>query len=330
MLDNNISFKIHNYFNGFLQFLKTKPQLKTKYGIFILILFLIPTQNNYTHLNIKAGEPVIRNLSQNFTSNIDIPIKQVLLSPPYLSATAIVVIDVPSKTVIYSKNPDLRLMPASITKLMTALVILDKYRLTDIVTVGSLYRIGQIIKLETGERLTIENLLYGLLVHSGNDAAYVLADNYPGGLDQFIVAMNAKAKALHLQNTTFRNPTGVEEYGHLTTAHDIAILASEAMNDEVIRKIVNTPSITIWDVDNKISHKLENVNTLVGKIEGIKGIKTGWTENAGECLAAYFEKDNRQIITVVLGSQDRFGETLKLINWVFSNFTWKPLPTNWK
>lgn len=328
MIINSSSSKIKSIFGNYLNFIYSKKKTKFIFlTTFFLFLFL-PTQNNYLNLNIKSNEPVVRQIETSIVIDSLVPKKQTDKIVPFLSANSVMAIDVPSKTIIYAKNPDLRLMPASTTKIMTALVALDQYKLDEVITVGPLYNIGQVMNLKTGERMSFENLLYGLLVQSGNDAAYVLADNFPGGLEKFIEAMNNKAKVFHLENTTFHNPTGVEEYGHLTTSHDLAILAAQAMSNEDFARIVKIPTITIWDAEHKISHKLENINKLVGKIEGIKGIKTGWTVNSGECLVSYFEKDNRKIITVLLGSQDRFEETVRLLDWITANFYWEQLKSN--
>ena len=182
--------------------------------------------------------------------------------------------------------------------------------------------IGQTIELERGEQMSLKNMLYGLLVHSGNDAALALADNFPLGYPAFVAAMNAKAKALHLDHTVFKNPSGVEQYGHVTTARDLAILSGVAMENSLIREIVSTRSITITDVSGEISHNLVTTNELLGILPGLKGLKTGWTENAGECLISYVERDGHPIIVVVLGSLDRFGNTATLVNWAYAHHRW--------
>jgi len=216
---------------------------------------------------------------------------------------------------------------------MTALVSLDYYKLSDVLTVGKLEVNGETIKLVEGEKMTVENLLYGLLVASGNDAALVLAQNYPGGQINFVQAMNQKAQDLNLTHTYFANPTGLDsnKEGKIltdfsyTTALDLARLAAFALKNENFLRFVSTTNITISDIQGKIFHKLDNVNELLGKFSGVKGVKTGWTEEAGECLVGYTERDNHGLITVIMGSQDRFGETTKLVNWVFGNFQWQEI-----
>lgn len=246
------------------------------------------------------------------------------VSVPYVSARSVVVQDAISKTIMYSKNPDILLMPASITKVMTALVALDYWSdLDTIIEVKNEDRaIGQTIDLKKGERITLRNILYGLLVHSGNDAALAVAENYPGGYSSFVAAMNNKAKQLHLNNTTFKNPSGVEQYGHLTTSRDLAVLASSALVNPTIASIVEIQRIVVTDVTGSIVHDLETTNELLGQIPGLKGLKTGWTSGAGECLVSYIDRDNKKVIVVVLGSLDRFGDTRLLVNWVFHHHNW--------
>lgn len=254
---------------------------------------------------------------------------------PYHSARAVVIQDEDSKTILYSQNPDTQLLPASITKVMTALVALDHWRdLDTVITVKNEDRaIGQTIDLVKGESITLKNILYGLIVHSGNDAALAVAENYcaPSGANgevgscgypAFVRAMNDKAKELHLDHTTFKNPSGVEQYGHVTTARDLAVLASVAMDNPIIADMAQTKLITLTDVTGTIVHRLETTNELLGVIPGMIGLKTGWTTNAGECLVSVVERDGHKIVVVVLGSLDRFGDSAALINWAYAHHDW--------
>jgi len=243
---------------------------------------------------------------------------------PYTSAHGVIIQDLTSKTILYSKNPDTVLLPASLTKLMTALVALESWKdLSTVITVQNEdHAIGQTINLVHGEKITVQNILYGLLVHSGNDAALALADNYPGGYTAFVRAMNEKAKELHLDHTVFKNPSGVEQDGHVTTARDLAILAAYALQNPEISRIAQIQSITVTDVSGTIIHKLDTTNQLLGQIEGLKGLKTGFTDNAGQCLISYVERGDKKIIVVVLDSLDRFGDSVSLINWTFDHHQW--------
>ncbi|MBI3955942.1 D-alanyl-D-alanine carboxypeptidase, partial [Candidatus Gottesmanbacteria bacterium] len=213
--------------------------------------------------------------------------------------------------------------PASTTKILTALVALDAYSLDDVLTVKTLMNNGQTMKLVSGERMTVENLLYGTLIQSGNDAAWALAENYPGGVSAFVAAMNEKAKALHLTQSRFTNPVGFDDPNHTMTPMDLARLATVALSHKTIAKMVAIPQITISDVTHTYFHNLTNVNQLLGKIPGVGGIKTGWTEGAGENLVTLVERGGRRVIIVVLKSKDRFTDTTKLIDWVFVNHRWE-------
>lgn len=248
---------------------------------------------------------------------------------PEVTATGIVVLDIDSGVYMYKRNENVPLSPASTTKLLTALVALDNYNLDDVVTIKNMNIDGQVMGLVPGEQITVENLLYGALIYSGNDAAWALADYYPGGEPKFVDAMNVKAKELHLDNSHFTNPVGFDDPNHKMTPMDLARLGEAALNNETIAKMVAIPEITISDVTHTYFHHLTNVNELLGKIPGVGGIKTGWTEEAGENLITLIQRNGHRVITVVLHSQDRFGDTSTLINWIFTNYQWQVLrPTN--
>jgi len=246
------------------------------------------------------------------------------IEPPVLTARSVVIIDVDSGVELLQKDSKISTAPASTTKIMTALISLENYKLDHVLEVNGLKEIeGQKMKLVPNEKISVESLLYGLLVGSANDAALVLAENFPNGEEGFIWAMNQKAKELNLTGTHFTNPVGYDEEGHYSTASDLAKLAIFAMKNPEFSKIVGTEKMTIFDIEGKISHQLTNVNALVGKLDGVKGVKTGWTQQAGECLITFIERDRKRIVIAILGSQDRFVETQNLVNWVFTNFTWE-------
>lgn len=240
-----------------------------------------------------------------------------------ITATGVVVLDMDSGVYLFKRNENELLSPASTTKLLTALVALDTYNVEDVVTIKNLANGGQTMGLVLGEKITVENLLYGALIHSGNDAAWALSDYYPGGEPKFVEAMNAKAQALHLTHSTFTNPVGYDDPNHKMTPLDLALLGKAALDNNVIAKMVSIPAITISDVTHTYFHQLKNVNELLGKIPGVGGIKTGWTEEAGENLITLIQRNGHRVITVVLHSQDRFGDTSALINWIFNNYQWQ-------
>jgi D-alanyl-D-alanine carboxypeptidase len=307
----------------FWQFLLKHKNIKLGFIGAAVFLSLLPGRNFYNSLVLGEGRPVIRDINLKLPVPEDYPVNVNKVPAPLLSARAAVVIDAGSKSILYTKNADLKLLPASTTKIMTGLVALEHYDLNQVITIDSVHQTGQVMKLEPGEKIIVENLLYGLLVQSANDAATILAQNYPGGADKFIGAMNEKAKALGLDNTHFTNATGLDAYDHYTSAHDLALLGAAAMQDPTFKKIVGTRGISVNDTDNAITHDLETINELLGEVAGLSGIKTGWTELAGECFVSFVSRGEHDLVTVVLGSSDRFGETVSLIDWSYSHHRWQ-------
>lgn len=266
---------------------------------------------------IRLHEPKIKNsmpvLSPSPTPSL---VSQGQALPDF-SAKHVFIIDQNSKTVLYQKEADQEVFPASTTKMMTALIVLEHFSLDQEIVVTQSYSQGQVIGFQPGEKLSVEQLLYAMLVQSGNDAAEILAQNFPGGRSEFIAAMNQKASDLHLNHTHFINPTGLDEAGHYSSAVDLARLADTALHQSEFAKIVSTENAVVS------THVLTNVNQLLGKVPGVLGVKTGFTEGAGQSLVTLVNRENRPVILVVLGSLDRFGDTQKLIDWVYSNFHWE-------
>lgn len=300
---------------------------------FGFVFLFFPGQNWYSAVNLDYQSPKVQALNILVPPPADYPLNFTGIQPPSLTARSVVVLDRDSAVLMYAKNENIQLLPASTVKIMTALVALDYYNLDDVLVIGEVNSQGQDMKLIKSERIMVKNLLYGVLVASANDASLVLAENYPGGEKGFVEAMNKKAKELNLNDSYFANPTGLDSdpQGNLlpdysyTTALDLARLAAVALKNETINQMVAIPKIVVSDVSGKINHPLYNLNELLGKIEGLKGVKTGWTEDAGECLVSLVERGGQEIITVVLESEDRFGETARLIDWAFSNHRWENL-----
>lgn len=242
---------------------------------------------------------------------------------PNISSYAIYAIDLDSNTILFERNSNYRLLPASTTKIVTALVAMDYYSLEDILLVPKFSIDGQKMNLVPGENISVRNLIYGILVYSANDAAEVLARNYPGGRDSFITAMNLKVWEFGLRDSFFENPTGFDGVMQYTTASDLVKVAAYAMQNSFFKEAVGTKEIVVGSEDGNYIHSLNNINELLGKVDGVMGIKTGWTENARENLVTYIERDGRKIIIVVLNSQDRFGDTEAIIEWIFLNYSWK-------
>lgn len=254
-----------------------------------------------------------------------IPVKKQTTTPLDINAKGAIAIDSNSSSILFELNPDQTLLPASTTKIMTALVALDKYSLSDTIIIDrEEHTIGHTMNLVKGEQITVENLLYGMLVSSGNDAALALALSYPhGGYSGFIAEMNQKAADLQLTKTTYKNVSGVESRGHVTTPRDLAHLAKFALKNPVFKKMVATQKIKLESTDGRFIHDLETTNYLLGRVNGVSGVKTGWTENALECLVTSVERDGHEVIIVILGSVDRFGNTQKLIDWIYQNYDWE-------
>lgn len=264
-------------------------------------------------------------LSKNFPP---IPVLGIETSYPVLSAQGVLATDLDSGITLYEKNADAKLLPASTTKIVTALVAVDTYQLDQVLTVGSNIKVvGQKMGLYFGEQMKFEDLLYGLLVYSANDAAQVLAQNYEGGYDAFISAMNQKASDLSMTNSNFDNPVGLDSENQYSTAKDLIRASEIAMRNPIFARTVGTKNIVIKDSNGKSSYNLRNVNQLLGTVPGVLGVKTGWTENARENLVTYIERDGHKVMIAILGSQDRFGETKELIDWIFSSYNWQEVKT---
>jgi serine-type D-Ala-D-Ala carboxypeptidase (penicillin-binding protein 5/6) len=241
---------------------------------------------------------------------------------PQLSAKFYFAMDLDSQYVFTSLNADQEVYPASTTKMMTALVVLDAFPLDQEIVVSRSYPEGSHLGLTRGVKITVEKLLYAMLVQSANDAAEILAENYPGGRPVFIQAMNVKASALGLRHTHFVNPTGLDETGHYSSAADLVRLAEVLVQDRELSRIVSTENAVLSVSDDGSSYIVSNVNQLLGKVPGVLGIKTGFTDGAGQALVTLVNRDNHPVLITVLGSQDRFTDSQTLIEWVYSNFTW--------
>lgn len=254
---------------------------------------------------------------------------------PVISAKGAIVLDVDSRVVLFSKNPDLRFSAASTTKIMTALTALEYFRLNDVLTAQDSSFEGSVIGLYKGQKMTFENLLYGMLLPSGNDAALTIAQNYPGGEKAFVQKMNENAAKWHLYNTHYSDPAGLLDEGDYTTSFDLANLAAISQKNAKFKEVVSTKNKVISDVSGNI-YPVNNLNKLLG-YDGVDGVKTGYTEDAGQVLvtsknelfsrefissASGEKKENHKIIIVVMGSQDRFFDTQKLLSLVSGNISY--------
>lgn len=232
--------------------------------------------------------------------------------------------------IIWSRNADVRRPMASITKIMTAIVALENSKLTDVVTVPpAAASVGQSTAyLESGERLTMKELLTAMLVQSGNDAATAIAMHVAGTEDRFVDMMNAKARTLGLVNTHFRNPHGLDAKGHYSTARELSVMARYAMANPSFASIVRLKKATIGSGAHK--HKLESTDLLLGNYDGAIGVKTGNTDGAGYSVVSAAVRSGVMLYAVVLGTvsdSQRFRDAKELLDWGFAHYRPQNLAT---
>ncbi len=245
---------------------------------------------------------------------------------PDITANGAIIMDDKSKVVLFSKNQEKKFSMASTTKIMTALVALDHYTPDDMLSVKRRHNEGVTVGLQPGQKFYFLDLLYAMLLPSGNDAAKVIAENYPGGELAFVKEMNDKAKNLFLSNTYFVDPTGLNKDDQ-TTVVDLARLASYAMRDQRFSTIVQTKQRTISDVSGEAVFTLFNLNKLLGYYN-VTGVKTGFTDEAGGILVTSRQDPpagGQKTIIVVMKSVDRFADTERLLAILDQNITYQPI-----
>lgn len=236
---------------------------------------------------------------------------------PLLTAKSAYVYDLKNNKAIYEKNVDERLPMASLTKIMTAIVAIDNKKPNDRYIVREASLVGEnTIGLSAGEVMSLEELLYGVFMYSANDAAEVLADNTLGR-EKFIKTMNDKAKAIGLENTNFTNPTGLQGDGdQYSTAKDLLVLSRYAIeNYPEIKKAANTWEHHLPESEDHYEYYLYSQLNLLTTYPGVKGLKDGFTPEAGWCLITYYENEDQELIGIVLGSEDRRGEMKLLLDY---------------
>lgn len=246
---------------------------------------------------------------------------------PPVSSQAVLMYDVDADRVLMARNENLALPPASLTKLLTALLIFEQGNLDAPVQIQQADLIGgAAMGLQAGEILTVEQLLWGLLIPSGNDAAMALARHSAGTVDVFVQRMNIRAAELGLEQTHFANPHGLDAPEHTSSAADLLAIAKRDLEFPLFREIVATRSTTV------AGHLLNNTNRLLGNFPGADGIKTGTTDAAGQCLVASITQDGHRVIIVVLGSTDRYADVRAIYAKYEQNYGWQqgdgdPRPT---
>ena len=239
-----------------------------------------------------------------------------------VEARAAILLDRESGRVLYEKNADTRYPMASTTKIMTALIAVEHCGMEEIVTAGPNASgvPGTSIYLSEGEQLTMHQMLQGLMLRSGNDAAVAIAEHIAGDVETFAALMNARADMLGA-DAYFVTPNGLDEGGHSASARAMALIAREAMGHETFRELVSTQEAVIPWVDNEYSRVLRNKNRLLAEYAGATGIKTGFTSAAGRCLVFSAERDGMELIGVALSCPGWFDEAERLLDWGFGNFS---------
>ncbi len=243
--------------------------------------------------------------------------------PPNVNSRSCVVLDRASGIILYGKNEKNKVKMASTTKIMTAIVVIENSSFDTTVEASkkAANTGGSRLGLKTGDKITIRDLLYGLMLCSGNDAAVCLAESVSGSVENFSNLMNAKAQELGLVNSHFESPHGLDSDEHYTTAYELALLSNYALKNSDFLKIVGTKNYTV--TINGYPKTLSNTNELLGNLNGVYGIKTGFTNGANRCLVTACKRDNMDIICVVLGADTksfRTKDSIKLIEYSFKAY----------
>jgi len=243
---------------------------------------------------------------------------------PKISGKNAVAIETQSGRILYEKNAFIKTSIASTTKVMTAIVAVENNNLEDIVIVSKKAAAtgGSSVDLKENDEIKLSELLYGLMLSSGNDAAVAIAEHTAGSVEEFSKLMNDKAKELGALNTNFVTPHGLDVNNHYSTAYDMAIISRYALTNSTIKKLVSTQYYTMTFLNGK-TKQLKNTNPLLSFYNGISGMKTGYTGMAGKCLIASAKRNDFEVIVVTLGepsSKLRISDTVKILDYCFDNY----------
>jgi D-alanyl-D-alanine carboxypeptidase (penicillin-binding protein 5/6) len=285
-------------------------------AILVIIMILAMPVRIYADDELEEIEDITQDILSAST-NVD--------NLPNINSKACIIFDRDSKTVLFEKDAYTTRPMASTTKIMTATIVLENANLTDTVEIskkaGSTG--GSRLGLKYKDKITVNDLLYGLMLKSGNDTAVALAEYVGGSVAGFAELMNKKAQELGLTNTHYITPHGLDEEEHYTTAYELALITDYALNNEKFAQIVNTKTYQISI--NGESRTISNTNELLGNLNGVNGVKTGFTNGAGRCLVTSTTRNGHQIICVVLGADTkkiRTTDSIKLIEYAFANYTY--------
>lgn len=234
--------------------------------------------------------------------------------PPSVSAKSAILYDCTASRVLYEKNADCQSLIASTTKIMTGLLVSERCNLADVVEIPAeaVGVEGSSLYLKPGETLTVEDLLYGLMLQSGNDAAVALAIHCGGSVEEFVALMNQKAAELQLTGTHFANPNGLDDAENYATARDLAVLTQYALDNPVFAQVVRTKTATLGG-----NRAVTNHNKLLWRYDGCIGVKTGFTRAAGRILVSAAERDGRRLVVVTIGASDDWNDHTKLLDYGF-------------
>ena len=287
-------------------------------SILVILIILINStiafadiEDTEENVNINTIKQEVIQTTSNITDN------------PKLNSRIALVYDRTSGRILFDKNGDKTTPMASTTKIMTAIVVVENSNLSDIVTIDSKSAGtgGSRLGLKKNDKITVNDLLYGLMLRSGNDAAVALAIHVGGSVEGFAELMNKKAKELNLTSTHFMVPHGLDMDGHYTTAYELAKMADYALKNKKLKEIVSTKTCTI-NINNN-PKVISNTNELLGSVSGVYGVKTGFTNGAGRCLVTACKRDSLDIITVIIGADTkkiRTSDSMKLIEYSFKNY----------
>lgn len=287
---------------------------KKKSIVFIIIIYIFSNFNYSFADDIENSNLDYNNIIETSWSDA---------SELNINARSCIVLDRLSKNILYGKNEFNKVKMASTTKIMTATIIIENCDLNKTIEVSkkAAGTGGSRLGLKIGDKITIRDLLYGLMLCSGNDTAVALAESCSGTIQEFSNLMNQKAKGLGLNNTHFESPHGLDSDNHYTTAYELAILSDYALQNKTFFNIVGTKNYTV--TINGYPKILSNTNELLGNLLGVYGIKTGFTNGANRCLVTACKRDDMDIICVVLGCDTkkfRTQDSIKLIEYTFKNF----------
>lgn len=303
------------------------------------ILVMITLLSSILPQNLDFGQSIylqekIYDDYQEKANNVDIAKDEFNISIPdkpqkhsntplnYLTSKAALAIDIKSSKVLFEKNIDEKLQIASLTKLMTAYVVLKENNLNEIATVPIL-NVGpedSLMGLREGETITVESALNGLLINSGNDSAQTLAIHNAGSIDKFVEKMNIYAEKLNLDNTHYSNPVGWDSPDNYSTVSDTISLSRVLIRNTTFSEIVRSQTKTVYTTNGRLIH-LTNTNKLLDGTNYL-GIKTGYTLGAGECLVTVIKQNDKEIMTALIGSNNRFLETRSLKEWIYTVYSW--------